>query len=177
MESVKFMNAQAAAGRYIGWLLFLLIGPALAGCAGLRPHFPPPAQVEAQVEMPGMPGVRAWGDEFSPVFQKDFIESVRQEERSGLFKAGDTVSILAISGGGGDGAFGAGLLCGWTAAGNRPSFKLVTGVSTGALTAPFAFLGARLRQQAEKGLHDHQLQGDLQAESLLRHAADRRHQF
>jgi hypothetical protein len=91
--------------------------------------------------MPGMPGVRTWGDEFSPGFQKDMIESVHQEERSGLFKAGDTVSILAISGGGGDGAYGAGLLCGWTAAGDRPSFKLVTGVSTGALTAPFAFLG------------------------------------
>ncbi len=49
--------------------------------------------------------------------------------------------LLAISGGGDDGAFGAGLLNGWTAAGNRPVFKLVTGVSTGALTAPFAFAG------------------------------------
>jgi hypothetical protein len=113
----------------------------LAGCASLRPHFPPPERLESRVHIPGMPGVRTWGDEFSPVFQKDVIESVRQEERSGLFRAGDTVSILAISGGGGDGAFGAGLLCGWTAAGNRPGFKLVTGISTGALTAPFAFLG------------------------------------
>jgi predicted patatin/cPLA2 family phospholipase len=48
---------------------------------------------------------------------------------------------LAISGGGDDGAFGAGLLNGWTKAGTRPEFKLVTGISTGALTAPFAFLG------------------------------------
>lgn len=51
------------------------------------------------------------------------------------------VNLLAISGGGEDGAFGAGLLSGWSAAGNRPSFDLVTGVSTGALTAPFAFVG------------------------------------
>jgi hypothetical protein len=58
-----------------------------------------------------------------------------------LFEKTGVVNILAISGGGGDGAFGAGLLCGWTATGTRPSFKLVTGVSTGALTAPFAFLG------------------------------------
>jgi hypothetical protein len=34
------------------------------------------------------------------------------------------------------------LLVGWTAHGDRPSFKLVTGVSTGALIAPFAFLGS-----------------------------------
>jgi predicted acylesterase/phospholipase RssA len=54
-----------------------------------------------------------------------------------------TIEMLAISGGGEDGAFGAGLLNGWTEAGNRPTFSLVTGVSTGALTAPFAFLGPR----------------------------------
>jgi predicted acylesterase/phospholipase RssA len=49
--------------------------------------------------------------------------------------------LLSLSGGGDDGAFGAGLLVGWTAHGDRPSFKLVTGVSTGALISPFAFLG------------------------------------
>jgi hypothetical protein len=49
--------------------------------------------------------------------------------------------LLAISGGGDDGAFGAGLLVGWTAQGTRPEFKLVTGISAGALIAPFAFLG------------------------------------
>jgi hypothetical protein len=52
------------------------------------------------------------------------------------------VYLLAISGGGDDGAFGAGLLNGWTAHGDRPQFKVVTGVSTGALSAPFAFLGS-----------------------------------
>jgi predicted acylesterase/phospholipase RssA len=50
-------------------------------------------------------------------------------------------SFLAISGGGENGAFGAGLLTGWTQLGTRPEFKGVTGVSTGALSAPFAFLG------------------------------------
>ncbi|MFO0185448.1 MAG: patatin-like phospholipase family protein [Alphaproteobacteria bacterium] len=54
-----------------------------------------------------------------------------------------TIEMLAISGGGENGAFGAGLLNGWTEAGNRPTFSLVTGVSTGALTAPFAYLGPR----------------------------------
>lgn len=54
-----------------------------------------------------------------------------------------TVNILAISGGGDNGAFGAGFLNGWTASGTRPEFNVVTGISTGALIAPFAFLGPR----------------------------------
>jgi patatin-like phospholipase/acyl hydrolase len=52
-------------------------------------------------------------------------------------------NFLALSGGGDNGAFGAGLLCGWTVAGTRPVFKGVTGISTGALIAPFAFLGPK----------------------------------
>ena len=51
------------------------------------------------------------------------------------------LNILALSGGGQYGAFGAGVLSGWTEAGTRPRFDMVTGVSTGALIAPFAFLG------------------------------------
>lgn len=51
--------------------------------------------------------------------------------------------MLALSGGGSDGALGVGVLGGWTASGTRPEFDLVTGVSTGALTAPFAFLGPK----------------------------------
>jgi hypothetical protein len=52
------------------------------------------------------------------------------------------VQFLAVSGGGENGAFGAGLLYGWSEHGTRPVFELVTGVSTGALTAPFAYLGS-----------------------------------
>jgi predicted acylesterase/phospholipase RssA len=67
-------------------------------------------------------------------------------EKATLAAQGQTGALppaayLAISGGGDDGAFGAGLLKGWTEAGTRPVFKVVTGISTGALTAPFAFLG------------------------------------
>ena len=51
-------------------------------------------------------------------------------------------NILALSGGGANGAYGGGLLVGWTEAGTRPEFDIVTGVSTGALAAPFAFLGS-----------------------------------
>lgn len=52
-----------------------------------------------------------------------------------------TFDVLALSGGGPNGAFGAGVLVGWTARGDRPVFDHVTGVSTGALIAPFAYLG------------------------------------
>lgn len=59
------------------------------------------------------------------------------------------VAVLALSGGGANGAYGAGVLIGWSERGDRPKFDVVTGVSTGALAAPFAFLGsgwdARLR--------------------------------
>jgi hypothetical protein len=60
------------------------------------------------------------------------------------------VYYLAMSGGGDNGAFGSGLLNGWTAMGNRPEFKLVTGVSTGALIAPFAFLGTAYDPQLKE---------------------------
>jgi len=50
-------------------------------------------------------------------------------------------TILALSGGGANGAFGAGVIVGWTETGRRPTFSVVTGVSTGALAAPFVFLG------------------------------------
>jgi predicted acylesterase/phospholipase RssA len=53
------------------------------------------------------------------------------------------LNYLAISGGANKGAFGAGFLAGWTARGNRPDFEMVTGVSTGALIAPFVFIGSK----------------------------------
>jgi predicted acylesterase/phospholipase RssA len=74
------------------------------------------------------------------------IAAARQREQEYLSQSGHAgepppADLLAVSGGGDNGAFGAGLLCGWTASGTRPVFKEVTGVSTGALIAPFAFLG------------------------------------
>ena len=58
--------------------------------------------------------------------------------------------ILVVSGGGGFGAFGAGILNGWTASRKRPDFKIVTGISTGGLIAPFAFLGAQYDGQLKR---------------------------
>lgn len=60
------------------------------------------------------------------------------------------LNVLVISGGGSDGAFGAGVLKGWTESGRRPVFNIVTGVSTGALIATFAFLGAGWDHEVER---------------------------
>lgn len=115
----------------------------VAGCGGITRNALPEALV-SQAQIAGIPNVRAWGNEFSPVFQADIVESIKQARSvgsRGVVGPDGYVNILAISGGGPDGAYGAGFICGWTKAGNRPEFKLVTGISTGALIAPFAFAG------------------------------------
>jgi hypothetical protein len=89
--------------------------------------------------------IRFWVNQDPEPLAREGLEALRKE-REYLARTGHTgplppVNFLAISGGGDNGAFGAGLLNGWTAAGNRPEFKIVTGVSTGALIAPLAFLG------------------------------------
>jgi predicted acylesterase/phospholipase RssA len=112
-----------------------------------------PSELQDQANIIGMPDVRYWSGD-SEEFLRDGIESFRREQAF-LVKSGHkgplpVAEFLAISGGGDNGAFGAGLLVGWTAAGNRPEFKAVTGISTGALIAPFAFLGPAYDQQLKE---------------------------
>ena len=107
---------------------------------------PVPLELIGEAELTGMPGVRTFWDRkgVSPDFQEDIIQSVRQEPTELFFRDEHGVPAyagLALSGGGSSGAFGAGILCGWSEKGTRPPFKLVTGISTGALIAPYAFLG------------------------------------
>lgn len=103
----------------------------------------PEAYLE-EAEVVGMPGVRDWAHKRSELFQKVLVEGLRQtlENDPDLFtNKNSTIDVLAVSGGGSNGAFGVGLLSGWAESGTRPTFSLVTGISTGALIAPFAFLG------------------------------------
>jgi len=113
-----------------------------------------PSQDTARAEIPGIPKARYWVQTDIEPFVRDAIAS-GQRERAYLARIGHKgplppINFLAVSGGGDDGAFGAGLLIGWTETGTRPEFRGVTGVSTGALIAPFAFLGpeedAKLRE-------------------------------
>lgn len=114
----------------------------LSACTSLTRN-PVPVGVQAQASISGMPGIRAWAGEFSQQFHDDLIEAIRAGMPTD-FPSNDetpTIAALALSGGGADGAFGAGFLYGWSRTGERPEFKLVTGISTGALIAPFAFAG------------------------------------
>jgi len=113
-----------------------------SGCATL-PRNAIPIDEIYMAEVPDIPGVRAWADMLSDTFQADLQLSLTQEEDEFLADSKDVYqyNVLALSGGGSNGAFGAGVLNGWSQNGNRPRFKLITGISTGALIAPFAFLG------------------------------------
>ncbi len=98
----------------------------------LPPRVPFTSQEQDLAGIPGMPDARFWSDK-----DDDFIRALPAQPGAWLI----------LSTGGGDGAFGAGLLNGWTESGKRPSFSVVTGVSAGALMAPFAFVGPAYDKQ------------------------------
>jgi predicted acylesterase/phospholipase RssA len=111
----------------------------VGGCAAIMPRNALPQAAAAQIDPEGFHDIRYWGDEAS-------ADIALRPARRGTISARHDPSakgpnLLAISGGAEDGAFGAGLLAGWGDAGNRPVFDLVTGVSSGALVAPFVFVG------------------------------------
>ncbi|HEY1250114.1 MAG TPA: patatin-like phospholipase family protein [Thermoanaerobaculia bacterium] len=116
----------------------------LIGCASAERRPAVPFGLSTQATVVGFPaGVRYFPRDATDVkeFERDFLASNETEKKYRRVDELPPNAYLAISGGGDNGAFGAGLLNGWTKAGTRPEFKLVTGVSTGALIAPFAFLG------------------------------------
>ncbi len=123
--------------------ILLLIVLGLSSCASMT-RTPLPEQYSGKANIAGMPQVRDYGNVHSEYYQKDFEDSLMQRISSmpaDYNIEDDTIYILAISGGGANGAFGVGLINGWDASGTRPVFSLVTGISTGALIAPFVFLG------------------------------------
>jgi predicted patatin/cPLA2 family phospholipase len=137
--------------RLIAPVLLLLV-LLLSGCAATLRNAVPVGHAD-RVEVSGIGKVRGWGDAEVPNFEqraRHRLEQIKQHRPSLLAKRNAAVSYLAISGGGADGAYGAGFLNGWTAAGTRPKFEVVTGVSTGALIAPFAFLGSSHDRQLKE---------------------------
>src|SRR5262245_13578384 len=118
--------------------------PLLQSCSSPERLPPVPIEETGRALPLGLPNAR-----FFPLLERDkFIaewEQALQRQRQTLGLPSDAqlpeAEFLAISGGGDNGAFGSGILVGWTEAGDRPEFEVVTGVSTGALIAPFAFLG------------------------------------
>ncbi len=134
-------------------VLFLMVG-----CASQPVRTPLPVEYVKNAdeyvknaEMQNLPDARFWADTW-PTYSRERVESYTEDDFQKYFSAiyQKPHNYLAISGGGADGAYGAGLLVGWTRAATRPDFTMVTGVSTGALTAPFAFLGSKYDDTLKK---------------------------
>lgn len=127
-------------------LLLLCLALVTACSAILRT--PVPDGVHLDVSILDRQDLRIWGDQ-QRMESHPALNASKPEKLERHF--GDIMHrehhYLAISGGGADGAYGAGVLVGWSKLGTRPQFTMVTGVSTGALTAPFAFLGSDYDQQ------------------------------
>jgi hypothetical protein len=125
---------------------FLVIVAVLTLAACTADRYPPASPAPSpDAAVPGYADIRFWGDE-SPPDAAAYLETQRTQigeraRREGGLPNGGLLDVLILSGGGPDGAYGAGLLNGWTARGDRPEFGVVTGISIGALIAPLAFLG------------------------------------
>lgn len=116
-----------------------------AGCATIAPRNVLPQADAGQIELEGYHNIRFWGDASANDIRAIMMADAPRAEMqrvSGAERHQPVSNLLAISGGAEGGAFGAGLLVGWSDAGTRPKFDLVTGVSSGALIAPFAYLGS-----------------------------------
>lgn len=132
-------------------VLFALFVTLLSGCAQRIQHSPLSLEQYNAIEFSDSGGTdRWWGDSAPPGLEDSLRKHaviLKQRFPSAVTSHVDNVTnpprydSLIISGGGADGAFGAGILVGWTKSGLRPQFEVVTGTSTGAVIAPFAFLG------------------------------------
>jgi predicted acylesterase/phospholipase RssA len=111
----------------------LALSAALLGACASDPRTPFTESDEMTAVAIGAPNIRYWADATA--------STIRGVARHAVVQKGRPFVYLALSGGGGNGAFGAGVLNGWSESGTRPQFTIVSGVSTGALIAPFAFLG------------------------------------
>jgi predicted patatin/cPLA2 family phospholipase len=124
----------------------------IAGCS--LPRNPVPLARISDGQLAGFPGVRFWDVQYNPDVKIDSSDS-------------SDCSFLALSGGGAKGAFGAGFLNGWTDSGTRPEFKIVTGISTGALIAPLAFLGSAYDDELAEGYTTISTKDILSVQGLL----------
>ena len=125
------------------WLA-LTVALLLCACAG-QPRPTPPTKEDSYALPWGAVALEREPQSTPDAFRDELIASLRKRVYAKLAASGDgpiTYRVLAISGGGSRGAYGAGLLTGWTERGDRPEFDVVTGISTGAMMATHAFLGA-----------------------------------
>lgn len=138
-------------------LAAVILSAGLAACLTLpRTQFT--AAQQAAASPYGFSGVRYASDD--PVLAAMLAHLLKSNARG-------EVDVLALSGGGANGAYAAGLLYGWTRTGQRPEFRLVTGVSTGALAAPFAFLGSAWDERLKATYADPKVHRFLRSRGIL----------
>ena len=129
--------------------IFVLLTLVLHACASARHTLPESLADLAMV--PGGSAARMWGDQL-PGDIDARVELIRRQfaadSDTNMFDRPAT--YLALSGGGANGAYGAGFLKGWSESGSRPEMTIVAGISTGALIAPYAFLGSSYDDELER---------------------------
>jgi predicted patatin/cPLA2 family phospholipase len=144
--------------RMLSVLLVVFI--AIGASARAEPRTPyTESDLEAAVPM-GIPAVRTWADAPLSVLAP-------QVSHLPIMTGTHDFSILALSGGGEHGAFGAGLLNGWSETAHRPNFSIVTGISTGALMSPCAFLGSAYDERLKALYTDMSMHSVLSGSPLM----------
>ncbi|WP_108661603.1 patatin-like phospholipase family protein [Acuticoccus kandeliae] len=119
-------------------VMALFLALVVAACGSVGPRIEYSAQDQLNANVVGMPeDIRMWADAPLSEYKPGIRLLVQNWRRTGI-----APKLLALSGGADDGAYGAGFLHGWSEAGDRPQFSIVSGISTGALIAPYAFLGS-----------------------------------
>ena len=142
----RWFSLQTTRHRARAWwwgvlIAFVLI-TILQGCASAPDRNPLPQDLSELAQVPGYSkDIRYWGDVPPPFHKKWYTATPTKIKKMFPDIVGKEQVYLAVSGGGANGAYAVGILTGWTAAGTRPEFAMGTGISTGALIAPFAFLG------------------------------------
>lgn len=120
--------------RLIKFSVIAVLAIALSACSFIAPRRPAiPAALADAATIEASTTLRYWGDDAHFASGHTLVKP----------GADGRVDFLTLSGGGINGAYGAGYLVGWTYRGNRPEFEVVTGISVGAMMAPLAFLGPR----------------------------------
>ena len=145
------------AHRVSSWFALVIAATLLSGCATL-PRVDFSASEQALAQPIGFRDVRF--SEESPDLGAAVERALHPDEHG-------EVRVLAMSGGGANGAYGAGLLYNWIRSGRMPKFQLVTGVSTGALGAPFAFVGAGWEERLKSSFLENKVRGLLRGRGVL----------
>ncbi len=124
-------------------IIIPILSMLISGCTSLGARISVPEKLADHAIVPNLSKVRFYAD--SKALTQAELKDVAVNFKKRIKQSPNndhTWNVLSISGGGSDGAYGAGILNGWTQSGTRPVFDVVTGVSTGAIIAPFAFLGS-----------------------------------